>query len=464
MAVILRSNTDLVYLPDHGFVGEEGALRILPQITRQIHRLDISHNLLGSSGTLTLFKGLSTLRLRHSSPELGLGLWGLKEVNLGMNGIDDIALDGLLAYAKKDVLLSRVLVQGNEITLEDGNVESIVNSLNGSHITSFSLVNNTSIRPEGLNRFLGLLDCPSLKSLHLSACNLPPSTSEAIVNYLTSISNSNSTHTSETSSEWKSNSKGEGRGKLRLDQSRCRNLENLELNGNHLGSEGVTKIIDAIEKDNYTITSVGLLANHALSEQITNIDDDQLPGATLDGGDPRLIDRNQENKAIEYQVHQRLPLILDRNRILTRRIRRASVRVLYPARIILNAQVNIHDNSDGDTCVNGVGSMERNKEFARGVIEDISNGVPYKGIFRLLDLPEEIVQLIVRYTSEDPWAFNDAQWTKIRRDAIDRDGLKKMYRSRVVRSRGKMIDEIKGVNREMREEWLKRNNLDKWER
>lgn len=24
MAVVLRSNTDLVYLPDHGFVGEEG--------------------------------------------------------------------------------------------------------------------------------------------------------------------------------------------------------------------------------------------------------------------------------------------------------------------------------------------------------------------------------------------------------------------------------------------------------
>lgn len=24
MAIVLRSNTDLVYLPDHGFVGEEG--------------------------------------------------------------------------------------------------------------------------------------------------------------------------------------------------------------------------------------------------------------------------------------------------------------------------------------------------------------------------------------------------------------------------------------------------------
>jgi hypothetical protein len=30
MAVVLRSNTDLVYLPDHGFVGEEGGESFLP--------------------------------------------------------------------------------------------------------------------------------------------------------------------------------------------------------------------------------------------------------------------------------------------------------------------------------------------------------------------------------------------------------------------------------------------------
>jgi len=28
MAVVLRSKTDLVYLPDHGFVGEEGGTRL----------------------------------------------------------------------------------------------------------------------------------------------------------------------------------------------------------------------------------------------------------------------------------------------------------------------------------------------------------------------------------------------------------------------------------------------------
>lgn len=152
MAIVLRSNTDLVYLPDHGFVGDEGgesspptpssarihccpaesyllppwsslywlrsltrshpALRILPLVTRQIRRIDISHNLLGSDGVETLFKGLSVLRSRYSSPE---AVWGLTEINLGCNTISDEALDVVLAYAKKDVCLRKVYLQANDI-------------------------------------------------------------------------------------------------------------------------------------------------------------------------------------------------------------------------------------------------------------------------------------------------------------------------------------------------------------
>jgi hypothetical protein len=89
------------------------ALRILLQVTRQIRRLDISHNLLGRPGARTLLNGLSTLRSRYSSPELGL--WGLKEMNLGCNALDDAALDAAMAYVKKDVCMRKLLVQANEI-------------------------------------------------------------------------------------------------------------------------------------------------------------------------------------------------------------------------------------------------------------------------------------------------------------------------------------------------------------
>ncbi|WWC91520.1 uncharacterized protein L201_006466 [Kwoniella dendrophila CBS 6074] len=417
MAVILRSNTDLVYLPDHGFVGEEGALRILPQITRQIHRLDISHNLLGSAGTLTLFKGLSTLRLRHSSPELGLGIWGLKEINLGMNGLDDIALDCVLGYAKKDVYLKRVLVQGNEIKLDLKFVESIINSLNSSKINSLSLVNNTSIDQDGLNRFLDLLNSTELKQLNLSACNLDHKITDSIMKYLSS--------------------------------SRSRNLENLELNGNHLGSESITKIIDSIEESNFTITSIGLLANHALSDQLVAIDDDQPQQNDNGYNDPRLIDRTEENRSMEYQVHRRLPELLNRNKILTKRIKQATLKALVPCRIILN------------------GLEPSNEYTAKRIINEISNGIFDHNKFRLMDLPEEVIHLILKHTSEDYLAFSDSQWLKLRKESINKENLMNMYNRRLNRLRGKGIlytkQERMEVENELRDGFLKRGKWDKWE-
>ncbi|WRT70410.1 uncharacterized protein IL334_007408 [Kwoniella shivajii] len=412
MAVILRSNTDLVYLPDHGFVGEEGALRILPQITRQIHRIDISHNLLGSAGTFTLFKGLSTVRLRHSSPELGLGLWGLREVNLGMNGLDDSSFDCVLAYAKKDVCLNRVLVQGNEITLKN-NVESIINSLNSSHISSLSLVNNISIDPDGLIKFVETLQSNSLKQLNISACNLPSSISESISNYLKS--------------------------------SRSRNLESLELNGNQLGREGIIHIIDTVEESNYSIQQLGLLANHIHSSRIMTMDQDDIEMDGTISEQHRLKMKVDEERIMEYQVHRRLPILLERNRILTKRIRQAALRTLVPARILLNA------------------SRPSNEQVARTVMGEISGGSTVFVGFPLLDLPEEVIQLIVRHTSDDPWAFSESQWTRMRKEATDKEGLKNIIKLRMERSRGKSREEEREIRRKMKEEWLTRGKWDRWE-
>jgi hypothetical protein len=129
MAVVLRSNTDLVYLPDHGFVGEEGgescgfpkglstdigtALRVLGHLQFNTTRLDISHNLLGSGGVTTLVKGLSHVRQRYSSDTARV--WSLKEMNLGANTVGDEGLESILGWAKKDLGMSKVLVQGNDI-------------------------------------------------------------------------------------------------------------------------------------------------------------------------------------------------------------------------------------------------------------------------------------------------------------------------------------------------------------
>ncbi|WVR00303.1 hypothetical protein IAU59_007446 [Kwoniella sp. CBS 9459] len=423
MSVILRANTDLVYLPDHGFAGEEGALRILPQITRHIHRIDVSHNFLSSAGTLTLFKGLTTLRSRYSSDGVsGGGLWGLKEVNLAANGLDDAAFDGVLAYAKKDVWLRRVLLQGNSITLRN-NLESIVNSLNASHISTLSLTNNPSLDATSFKKFFETINSPHLRQLQISTSNLPPSVASSVADYLRS--------------------------------PRSRDLDYLEMNGNSLGGKGVTEIIDAVEENNFSVQAVGLLANHStIAGSISEIDDQNNFG-TEARERVLMADRETEEAAMEYQIHRRLPILLERNRILTARIRKAALKTLVPARIILNAL----SPTDEDT--------------AQRVISDISNGSAYSG-FRLLDLPEEVIQLIVRHTSGDSTAFSDDQWTRLRREATDRDTLKRSMQAREERLKGRGLsmgpglmgdrDERREVDRQLKEDWLRKGKWDRWER
>lgn len=42
-------------------------------------------------------------------------MWGLTYLNLAWNGVTDEALDAVLGYAKKDVMLRDVYIQGNEV-------------------------------------------------------------------------------------------------------------------------------------------------------------------------------------------------------------------------------------------------------------------------------------------------------------------------------------------------------------
>ncbi|TYJ57189.1 hypothetical protein B9479_002104 [Cryptococcus floricola] len=400
MAMVPHSQTDLVYLPDHGFVGEEGALRILPQITRQIHRINVSRNPLGLAGITILFKGLTTLRARHSSPELGLGIWGLKEINFATTNAEDEALDCVLSYAKKDGFLRAVYMQGNEIRLEKA-VESIALSINMSRLDMLSLTNNINISTEGLTKLLRLLDSPHLRELHLAACRLPPSMAPILADFIRS--------------------------------PRSRNITHLLLHGNQLGGAGVTQIIDAIEESNFSLIEAGLLANAS------------PPSDAPD----QAVKSKDEASVLEHQVHVRLPEILKRNRLLTKRVRSAASRMIAPARIILNAR----PLSDAETARNVVSAFSA------------SNPEAYNA-FRLLDLPEDVIQDVVRHTSGDPGALSQAQYTRLRLEASDKKALKTATDARNRMLRGKSVYDEKGAleQEQVRAEWLKKGKWDKWER
>ena len=302
----------------------------------------------------------------------------------------------------------------------------MLNSLNSSNLTTLSL-NQNRLDPEGISTFFAKLSAPRLTELHLSTCGISASTAESIAAYLKS--------------------------------PRSRNLESLELNGNELGARGVRRIVDVIEYSNYTIKQVGLFANDvggsvgiggaAINEQ----DDLTAPDAGANGvseGDAEARQRSQDERRqdesiLSYNVSQRLPPLLERNRTLTRRIRRATFKALPKARILLHAR------------------RPTERETAVRVIEDVGARRSDGSVFRLLDLPREVLYTIVRHCSGDAGAFSSSQFAGLVKNVEEEKSLDKLgsaVRERVRRAKWGEEDRAEW---EVKEEWLRRGGWDKWE-
>ena len=284
---------------------------------------------------------------------------------------------------------------------------------------TLSLTNNT-LTPAGLAKFLSSFDCPTLTQLHLSTCKLPPSAADAIVDFLKS--------------------------------SRSRNIEYLELNGNRLGADGVRKIVDAVESHNFGIVQVGLLAN----EQNASVGEEDADHSIVNGEPSseeyiERVDPVAESKQLHHEIHERLPELVTRNRLLTRRIRRAALRTLAPARILLNA-LPPSDEDTASRVMSEVSSLSATSSI------NISQAFP------LLELPPEVLNHIIRHCSQDPYAMTGGQFARLRTEAGSRDELGKMIRLRKERIKGIWDrEDLKAREREVREDWLRRGKWDKWE-
>ena len=284
-------------------------------------------------------------------------------------------------------------------------LDKFIDALNRSHIQTLSLTNNKSLVPASISRLLHSLNAPDLQELHLSTCNLGPAIVRDIIAFLSS--------------------------------PRSRTLELLELNGNYLGAAGVTEIIVCVEKSNFTIQHLGLLANTPASAS-----------ATIAEGDTVEVSKSSEESEAEernlsYYVHDRLPDLLNQNRILTHRVRAAAEKIIAPARILLNARPPTPE------------------ETARCLL--LSNPQP---VFRLLDLPQELIHHIIRHCSEDPGVLSEAQFVRIRSEAEDREGMGRLRRTREERlgrlGKGDKDERVR-VLAVIREEWLRKGGWDRFE-
>lgn len=225
-----------------------------------------------------------------------------------------------------------------------------------------------------------------------------------------------------------------------------------------MGLEAVRDIIDAVEQGNFTITLLGLFANDA-RRAIASVDDEgeeSVAQQTPLESESQRQSRYAEERLLSYQVTERLPPILNRNSVLTYRIRKAAARCIGPARILLNGRPKITPVEET------VEQVIRDVATTNGTGND-TDSPSRSSPSRILDLPPEVLHLIVRHTSRDATAFSDAQFSRLRAEATDRAALTRLMRTMNSRIRGK-VWEIRGeAVPEVREEWLRRGGWDKWE-
>jgi hypothetical protein len=337
----------------------------------------------------------------------------------------------VLGYAKKDVMMRKVQLQGNRIEVSwpsdlrssavrltwqlRENLDSILYCLNASQLESLSLTDNKRLLDKSIIRLFDSLSTPHLNELHLSICNLGPEISPSIISYLTS--------------------------------PRSRYLELLGLNGNRLGLEAVRNLIDTLERGNFTILNLGLFASSLASDAAHHEEEEGVEAVQPSAEEMEM--RAEEKRREERQLGQetaRIPRLLERNRLLTQRVEAAALRCLPCARILLNAK----SPSDIDT--------------AQRAIESISlkTHTPY---FRLLDLPPEVIYLIVRHTSGDATALSDAQFTRLRKDAEGKEGLARAIRRRRSKAEAWKVDRagLGMAEMQLRDDWLYWGKWDRWE-
>lgn len=279
----------------------------------------------------------------------------------------------------------------------------------------------------------------------------------------------------------------------------------MELNGNMLGVEGVTEIIDAVESGNFGVVNLGLFANELLGRQLPpgqsatapaaggeqglqqGVETDSTRDSTVASSEhaapaelyrPSPAERQAEERALSHQIQDRLKLLLERNRTYTRRIHRAAKSILAPARILLNAReassemtaqriiqdVGRVESASGPSSVLSSASTSRNA--ITGILPHSSpapNTHSLNRPFPLLELPSEVLQLIVRHCSGDAYALSEKQFAKLRTDVAGDDRAERMLVIRKKRTELFGAKERSGVDFRNENRKTRESNLSKLE-
>ncbi|GMK57616.1 hypothetical protein CspeluHIS016_0404500 [Cutaneotrichosporon spelunceum] len=405
-------SSDMVSVSDEDYNGISGAHRILLQITANIHRLDASHNSIGTAGAVSLFDGLASARRRFSSNP-GAELWGMTEINLARNEIGDDGFTGAMYYVSKDQAMRSLLMQANRITLE-ATVDTVVERINSSNLRKLSLTSNP-LSPAAVTKLFAQLNTPHLRELHLSICDLPPCCVPAIVEFLRS--------------------------------PRSQKLGVLELNANALGRLGVTAILDALESANYSVYRIGLSANNAVPRASSSDSENEDVWRETHGvWESDVAMSRDDPRSMSNQINNRVPALQSRNAELGRRVRNAASRAISPLRMIVHARA------------------PTDVETAQRVLADAAPGAAPPAHFPLLELPPEVQLVIARHASQDANALADDQWARLVSHAKDTGSLSRMAERMKRAQQSVQFGDARSYREQgVREAWLSEMGCDWWE-
>ncbi|KAF8527632.1 hypothetical protein BU17DRAFT_39422 [Hysterangium stoloniferum] len=254
---------------DAGLYGVDGAHRVIQllRMNNSVYHLVLSHNKLGNAGCVMLFDYLrSEEGKRHE----------IVEISLNANCIGDEGLLAIARYLENNKSLTTLFLQhGAELVMLRFTL-----AINNSNLQILSFTNNANLGDVIASTLLPNLSARNLNELHFSGCSLKPTAMPAILSYITS--------------------------------PRALSLHILKLNGNPFGMNLVLRVVEILERCNWSIT---LLEMHACGHS----------EGILDGSDSwRDYDR-------------RLSVILNRNRIFGKKTAEEALFLLRHARPALLA-------------------------------------------------------------------------------------------------------------------------------
>ncbi|PBK81166.1 RNI-like protein [Armillaria gallica] len=275
-AKALLSKRGFIDRMDDGLTGVQGAQDVIAMITsrRKVAKLILGHNKLSDDGCIVLFQFLGSPAGRK---------YRIMEISLNSNEIGDRGLLAIAAYLNGNQHLTELFLQNNLFSGDPSVIETFANSINSSHLEMLSLATNTALSDNFVGAFFSNLRSTYLKELHVSATGITHRSAPHIISYISS-------------------------------PERC-HLHTFKCNGNALGYSAVKRIIGAIEKSNFALSSVELYSNHMATES----DDDDTSSNSSDW-------KESESK---------LRLIVSRNMYLKRMAEEEALGLLRYSRTLL---------------------------------------------------------------------------------------------------------------------------------